>query len=212
MVGTGLHVAGASSTTSYDINTLAGKVASVNATPGLFFGMSGFIEQEANSTEPVATSTDPITPTYVPNSNLDGTTILAPDVTVNQDTAGAPQNEPAIAVDPNDANRIVVGSNDYVTGSWTCFIGSTPCSAIGDGYSGTYYSNNGGQNWCCASTDPSHLGTLIPGVIAPPSGLGGQTGDATPGGFGPSVCGQPKFAPAIAWLTSSHVSCPTSLT
>ncbi len=30
----------------------------------------------------------------------------------------------------------------------------------------------------------TQLGTLIPGVVAPPSGLGGQTGDATPGGFG----------------------------
>ena len=38
------------------------------------------------------------------------------------------------------------------------------CSALGDGYSGTYYSNDGGHTWCCASTDPAHLGTLIPGV------------------------------------------------
>jgi hypothetical protein len=30
----------------------------------------------------------------------------------------------------------------------------------------------------------TQLGTLIPGVIAPPSGLGDQSGDATPGGFG----------------------------
>jgi hypothetical protein len=30
----------------------------------------------------------------------------------------------------------------------------------------------------------TQLGTLIPGVVAPPSGLGGQNGDATPGGFG----------------------------
>ncbi len=30
----------------------------------------------------------------------------------------------------------------------------------------------------------TQLGTLIPGVVAPPSGLGGQAGDATPGGFG----------------------------
>ena len=30
----------------------------------------------------------------------------------------------------------------------------------------------------------TQLGTLIPGVVAPPTGLGGQTGDATPGGFG----------------------------
>jgi len=30
----------------------------------------------------------------------------------------------------------------------------------------------------------TQLGTLIPGVVAPPTGLGGQAGDATPGGFG----------------------------
>lgn len=30
----------------------------------------------------------------------------------------------------------------------------------------------------------TQLGTLIPGVVAPPSNLGGQAGDATPGGFG----------------------------
>ena len=35
----------------------------------------------------------------------------------------------------------------------------------------------------------TQLGTLIPGVVAPPSGLGGQTGDATPGGFGNATGG-----------------------
>ena len=30
----------------------------------------------------------------------------------------------------------------------------------------------------------THLGTLMPGVLAPPAALGGQAGDATPGGFG----------------------------
>lgn len=30
----------------------------------------------------------------------------------------------------------------------------------------------------------AQLGTLIPGVLAPPTGLGGANGDATPGGFG----------------------------
>src|SRR5206468_2244088 len=30
----------------------------------------------------------------------------------------------------------------------------------------------------------TQLGTLIPGVVAPPTGLGGQDGNATPGGFG----------------------------
>jgi outer membrane receptor protein involved in Fe transport len=35
----------------------------------------------------------------------------------------------------------------------------------------------------------TQLGTLIPGVVAPPLGLGGQAGDATPGGFGATTAG-----------------------
>jgi outer membrane receptor protein involved in Fe transport len=35
----------------------------------------------------------------------------------------------------------------------------------------------------------TQLGTLIPGVVAPPASLGGQTGDATPGGFGNATGG-----------------------
>ena len=35
----------------------------------------------------------------------------------------------------------------------------------------------------------TQLGTLIPGVVAPPAGLGGQAGDATPGGFGNATGG-----------------------
>ena len=35
----------------------------------------------------------------------------------------------------------------------------------------------------------TQLGTLIPGVVAPPGGLGGQNGDATPGGFGNATGG-----------------------
>lgn len=35
----------------------------------------------------------------------------------------------------------------------------------------------------------TQLGTLIPGVVAPPGGLGGAAGDATPGGFGASTSG-----------------------
>jgi hypothetical protein len=164
MIFAGAYVAQGSSSSSSNLNTLAGKNAIVNSTPGLFIQLSGFLQQEANATEPVVTGPNTITPTYIPNSNLDGMTITAPDVTVNVDKAGAPQNEPAIAVDPNNPRRVVVGSNDYVGGTWTCFLGSTPCSAFGDGYSGTFFSNDGGQTWCCTSSDPSHLGTLIPGV------------------------------------------------
>jgi outer membrane receptor protein involved in Fe transport len=35
----------------------------------------------------------------------------------------------------------------------------------------------------------TQLGTLTPGVVAPPTALGGQTGDATPGGFGNATGG-----------------------
>ncbi len=152
---------------AYDITTLAGKVASVNGTAGLQIRFSALIEQAADVGD-LADNPDPsvppITPAFVLSSPLDGNTVAAPAVTVNQDTAGAPQNETTIAVDPNNHNRIVAAANDYVTRTWPCTVGVTPCSKLGDGYSGTYYSNDGGAHWCCVGTDPSHLGTLIPGV------------------------------------------------
>jgi hypothetical protein len=167
--------------TGYSINTLAGKVASVKGTAGLQIRMSAFIREEADSAEQGATapySNPPITPTYVLSSPLDGTTVAPPDVTVNQDTAAATQNETAIAVDPNNPNRVVAAANDYVTRTWTCTIGGTPCSALGDGYSGTYYSNDGGQQWCCASNlDGSSQGTLIPGVTRLSGGIYDAGGD-----------------------------------
>src|SRR5437773_8916934 len=157
----------------YDINTLAGKVASLRGTAGLQIRFSAFLEQEAEEPEGNPNPPTAITPIHVLSSPLDGTTIVAPDVLVNRDTAGAPQNETAIAVDPNNPLRIVGGANDYVTRTWPCTVDGTPCSALGDGYSGTYYSNNGGSTWCCNSnpdanytptSDPAQIGTLIPGV------------------------------------------------
>src|SRR6266498_12513 len=148
---------------SYDITTLAGKVAALRGTAGLQVRFSGFVEQEA--AEPAASpAAPPITPAFVLSSLLDGTMVIPPDVTVNQDTAAAPQNETTIAVDPNNPRRIVAGSNDYVTRTWSCTVNGTPCSALGDAYSGTYYSNDGGATWCCIATDPSNLATLIPGI------------------------------------------------
>jgi hypothetical protein len=151
--------------TNYDISTLAGKVASLNGTAGLQTRFSAFLQEEADAADVTApTPASPITPTFVLSSPLDGNEVQPPDVTVNRDTAAAPQNETAIAVDPNNPNRIVSAANDYVTRTWACTISGTPCSALGDGYSGTYFSNNGGQTWCCTSSDPAHIGTLIPGV------------------------------------------------
>ena len=148
---------------TYNINTLAGKVASVNGTAGLGIRMSAFLQAEASDPSGAST-TPPITVDNVLTSPLDGTSIAAPNVTVNQDTHAAPQNETSIAVDPNNDNRLVASANDYVTRTWSCTVSGTPCSALGDGYSGTYFSNDGGTTWCCTSSDPTHLGTLIPGV------------------------------------------------
>src|SRR5437667_3560494 len=149
-----------------NLNTLAGKLAALDATPGLALGFSEFVRQEADMSDWAAnpSPSTAITPTFVLSSSLDASTVAAPDGTVNQDNAAATQIEPAIAVNPNNPNQIVAASNDYVTRTWTCSVGTTPCSALGDGYSGTYFSNDGGNTWCCVATDPSHIGTLIPGV------------------------------------------------
>ncbi len=160
-----------------DINTLAGKVAAVNGTQGLQIRFSAFIEQEAEIEDAAPSPSSPITPSFVLSSPLDGTSVLAPGVTVNQDTAGAPQNETAIAVDPNNPNRVVAGANDYIARTWACDINGTPCSALGDGYSGTYYSNDGGATWAGVSSDPQHLGTLIPGVTRLAGGQYDAAGD-----------------------------------
>ena len=81
----------------YDITTLAGKVASLNGTAGLQTRFSAFIEEEAEVEEPNLVPSEAITPSFVLSSPLDGDTIAGPAVMVNQDTAGAPQNETAIA-------------------------------------------------------------------------------------------------------------------
>ena len=156
----------ASSGPTYDITTLAGKVASVNGTAGLQIRFSAFIEQQAEESGATGPSSTAITPTFVLSSPLDGSSVQAPNVTVNQDSAAAPQNETAIAVDPNRPNRVLAAANDYVTRTWKCKVADgSPCSAHGDGYSGTYFSNDGGTTWCCASKlDGSSQGTLIPGV------------------------------------------------
>src|SRR5215471_4214444 len=67
---------------TYDINTLAGKIASLRGTAGLQIRFSAFIEQEAEEPEDIPPLTPPITPTHVLSSPLDGTTIVAPNVLV----------------------------------------------------------------------------------------------------------------------------------
>ena len=103
---------------TYDITTLAGKVASLNETACLQIRFSALIEEEANIEAANLTPMAPINPTFVSSSPLDGSTVAPPAVAVNQDTADAPQNETGIAVDPNNPNCVVAAANDYVPRAW----------------------------------------------------------------------------------------------
>ncbi len=195
VIAAGVQVSAASSNTSasptYDITTLAGKVASIQGTQGFYLRASALIEQEADRSDVGASppySPTPITPVHVLSSPLDGTSVVSPAVVVDQDPNAATQNEPAIAVDPGNPNRIVVGMNDYVSRTWSCTIDGTPCSALGDAYSGAYFSNDGGATWCCTPTDPAHLGTMIPGVQRLNGGIYDAGGD-----------------PSVAFDTAGHV-------
>jgi hypothetical protein len=189
---------------TYNISTLAGKVASLNGTAGLQIRFSAYVEHEASG-EVSAPSSPALTPTNVLSSPWDGTSVAAPAVTVNQDTAAAPQNETAIAVDPNNPNRVVGSANDYVARTWACSISGTPCSALGDGYSGTYFSNDAGATWCCSSSDPAHLGTLIPGVTH-------LTGGPYDAGGDPALAFDSRGAVYYAGLGFNRASAPNTVT
>ena len=193
---------------TFDITTLKGKVESLRATAPPDIRFSARLEFAAEGDE----GTDPgdiLAPeggtSPLPNpALLDGDSIQGPAITVNQDRGGAPQNETSIAVDPNNPNRVVASANDYVAGTWNCFIGTTPCSALGDAYSGTYFSNDGGNTWCCSSSDPAHIGTLIPGVTR-------LTGGVYDGGGDPSVAFDSRGRVFYAGLGFNRASAPNTI-
>ncbi len=172
------------STPAYNTSTLAGKVASVNGTAGLQIRMSAFLDADATAIN----AADALGSDGATLAAGSPTSVLLPAVTVNQDQNAAPQNETSIAVDPNNPQIVVGSANDYVARTWACTISGTPCSALADGYSGAYLSVNGGQSWVSDSSDPQHLGTLIPGVEHLTGGPYGGGGD-----------------PAVAFDSRGHV-------
>lgn len=134
--------------------------------------------RHVSMTPPPCTITGPITPTHVLTSPLDHTSVTAPVVTVNQDTNAAPQNETTIAVDPNNPLRLVAGVIDSVPQTWDCIADDQPCScAFEHSYNNSFYSNDGGLTWCCVSSGPSNIGTIIPGVTLGAGGPYASSGD-----------------------------------
>src|SRR5437867_5322608 len=68
-----------------DLSTLAGKVAALRGTAGLQVRFSAFLEEEAaKDAAPPPGPTAPINPAFVLSSPLDGNSIAAPNVLVNQ--------------------------------------------------------------------------------------------------------------------------------
>src|SRR5213082_376325 len=76
------------------------------------------------------------------------------------------QNEPTVAVDPNNTSVIVAGSNDY-------------CAAIvnGDVWAGYYRSTDGGSSWQDSLVPGYPTDTSAGGIASPAHGSCGASGD-----------------------------------
>jgi hypothetical protein len=80
------------------------------------------------------------------------------------------QNEPTVAVDPNDTSVVVAGANDY-------------CAAIvnGDVWAGYYRSTNGGSSWQDSLVPGYPADSSAGGTASPVHGSCGAAGDPSQG-------------------------------
>src|SRR5207247_6621064 len=87
---------------TYDTTTLAGKLASVNDTPGLYFSLSDFLQEEADTSDqaPPPTPSTPITPPFVLSRPLHANTAQPPALPLNQHLNHAPHTTPPRATNP----------------------------------------------------------------------------------------------------------------
>src|SRR5205823_7177262 len=87
---------------TYDTTTLAGKLASVNDTPGLYFSLSDFLQEEADTSDqaPTPTPATPLTPPPVLSRPLPRHSVQPPPPTATPALNSPPPNKPAVAVDP----------------------------------------------------------------------------------------------------------------
>jgi hypothetical protein len=161
---------------TYDITTLAGKVASLHGTAGHQVRFSAFLEEEGRGGGQRL------------RARPDHARLRALEPARRDDHRGAqrprqPGHARGAAERDIDRGRPEQPEPDrrlderLRARTWSCDINGTPCSALADGYLGTYYSNDGGPTWCCVSSDPNHLGTLIPGVTRLTGGIYDAAGD-----------------------------------
>jgi hypothetical protein len=95
-------------------------------------------------------------------SRFDNRSITPPADLVTVDSFAYADDEPGIATDPNNPNRLCVveqSRNEFI---WSCLC-DTSCSGVGF-VIGSWYSNDGGSTWCCPSTSESDRGGIVPGV------------------------------------------------
>src|SRR6266699_5061211 len=161
----------------YDINTLAGKVASLRGTAGLQIRFSAFLEQEAEEPEGIP-APGSITPIHVLSSPLDGTTIVPPNVLVNQDTAAAPQNDTATS-DPAQIGTLIPGVERLVGGQYDA--GGDPALAF-DSQGNVYYAGLGFNRTSPPNTVAVNKGTFDGGgnlTWSPPTFINQTTSPST---------------------------------
>jgi hypothetical protein len=123
-------------------------VLAVLAIISLVAAMSAFVGSKGGS---VAAGTDP--DLNVPSANMpmgvnfkanpatganSAANVNFANIKVNSDSSNAAQNEPFVAVDPNNANHIVVGSNSWLVGGGHFDVAA-------------YVSFDGGKTWASSS-------------------------------------------------------------
>jgi hypothetical protein len=109
---------------------------------------------------------------YVRHDGLSDATIVAcssdaTTATPSGDGSGnRQQNEPTASVDPNNAQHMTAGANDYC-----------PTDTSGDVWAGFYYSSNGGDTWTNSLLPGYPADTSAEGQASPLHGFVGAAGD-----------------------------------
>jgi hypothetical protein len=104
-------------------------------------------------------------------------------------TGFKPVVRPSIAVSVGDTSRVDVklpvgGVQESVT-----VLGESPLVETSHATLGITIDHQKIMELPLNGRNFTQLGMIVPGVLAPPGGLGGQAGDATPGGFGAVTAG-----------------------